>query len=383
MRTHHPQPVFQVPRAVGRTEGDLTAKGADYAEQLHLFREVLTRPAKLQLLAMMALSDPKHLDKPSTAKIADIADTMGYERRDRADGKRSYAPDLYQRIEEVGMRLRRREVELLVREYHRVRDGRPKGTYRRVPRTSLISMTVLQEFGFYYEDEDGQPVQFDQLPSTEQDHLIAVEPKPTKSAAGSQADAASGLLKYDAIDGGQPIWAIPMLDDQGRIIRNVDGSPRRRPANGLTWRWSSRFADLARNQGTAWWISLDGVQILQKYLSKPITFDLIWISLFHRSGLIEFGRDKLVEHLGIKGTRNVSRVNDAIAGAFNDLLAEGIIDQLPTIREQGYYQPTKKTNRPRRVGMVYQWRLGKRWSSPGDVIDVSPSTPEGQKDGGT
>ena len=238
MKAQHPHPVFRVPLAVGRTESDLTAKGDDYAEQLHLFRDVLSRPAKIQVLAMMALSNPATLDKPSAARIADIADAMGYDRDEHADGKRRFSTDLYQRIEEVGMRLRRREVELLVREHVKtIRDGRKDGGTRRQYRTALVSMTVLQEFGFYYEDDDGQPMNLAELPTTDQDTLINVLPKPKKTAPkGQTATPPTGLakLKYDALDGGQPIWAIPMLDDAGRIIRNADGSARRRPANSMS-----------------------------------------------------------------------------------------------------------------------------------------------------
>ena len=370
MKAHHPRPVFRIPLAIGRSESDLTAKGADYAEQLHLFRDVLSRPAKIQVLAMMALSNPAALDKPSAARIADIADAMGYERDELPTGKRVFHRDLYQRIEEVGMRLRRREVELLVREHVRtVRDGRKTGATRRQYRTALVSMTVLQEFGFYYEDDDGQPMNLDALSASDQVALINVQAKAKKAATRP------GLLKYDAVDGGQPIWAIPMLDDAGAVIRNADGTPRRRPANGLTWRWSSRFADLTRDQDTSWRMWLDAVAVLRQYLTKPVTFDLIWYSLFHKEGNIEISHDKLVDHLGIKGTGNRARVEAAIASAFDNLLTEGIIDQLPTVRDAGYYQPTKKTNRPRRVGKVYQWRVAKRWSTPSSVIDVTPTPP--------
>lgn len=380
MKAHHPHPVFRVPLAIGRTESDLTAmiaKGADHAEQLHLFRQVLTLPAKIQVLAMMALSNPDALDQLSYARIADIADAMGYERDELPTGKRVFSRDLYQRIEEVGMRLRRQEVELLVREDAGVVvDGRKGGAVRRKYRTGIVSMSLLQEFGFNYEDDDGQPMNLDDLPAVDQDALINVQPK----SGGTE------LLQYDAVDNGKPIWAIPLLDEHGNIIRNKDGTARRRPASGIWWRWSTRFANLTRDRATSWRIYLDAIPILQKHLRKPVTFNLIWLTLFHREGLIEIGHDKLVDHLGIVGVRNRARVDAAIASAFDDMLADGIIDKPPTVRDPGYYQPTKKTNRPRRVGKVYQWRIGKRWSTRPDVIDLDAvkaddGKPEDAKDG--
>jgi hypothetical protein len=40
------------------------------SKQLDLFRETLTRPAKVQMLAMLGLSDPKRLDTPQDAEVA-------------------------------------------------------------------------------------------------------------------------------------------------------------------------------------------------------------------------------------------------------------------------------------------------------------------------
>jgi hypothetical protein len=76
MSTPHTVLVDDVPRAIGRSEGDMIAHG--HGEQLELFRETLTRPAKLQLIAMMGLSEPKRLDRSQYAKVADILRAMGY-----------------------------------------------------------------------------------------------------------------------------------------------------------------------------------------------------------------------------------------------------------------------------------------------------------------
>lgn len=380
MKAHHPRTSFRVATALGRTDSDMTAmiaKGEARPEQLHLFRQVLTLPAKIQVLAMMALSDPDALDQVSSARIADIADAMGYERDELPSGKRVFSRDLYKRIEDVGMQLRRREVELLVREDAGVvPDGRKDGATRRKYKTSLVSMSLLQEFGFYYEDDDGHPLNLNDKSAVEKEDLINVLPKAAKTE----------LLKYDAVDDGKPIWAIPLVDEHGNIVRNKDGTARRRPAGGISWRWSTRFANMTRDRATSWRVYLDAIPVLKKYLTKPVTFNLIWLTLFHTEGLIEISYSKLVDHLGIVSQRNRARVDAAIASAFDDMLADGIIDKPMTIRESRYYKPTKKTNRPRRVGEVYQWRIGKRWSTRPDVIDLEAvqtddGKPEEQKDG--
>lgn len=345
---------FVIPRTLGRSEADMTAK--DLTEQLDLFRQVLDRSAKLQVLAMMALSNQTALDGQQVAKIADIAKAMGYDQRIRAtDGKAAFDTELYRQIEEIGLRLRRHEIEFVIREpAGTMRDGRKKGATRQKYRTSLVSLSVLQEFGFYYEDEEGQPIDLESLARGEKDQLI----------------------KVDATDGQKPIWAIPIFDDQGKTVRNQDGSIRRRPANGVTWRWSSRFADLTKDKTTSWIVWLEAVKILRKYLSKPVTFDLIYYTLFHKIGPIKIGHDKLVAHLGIKGVRNVTRVEKALAGAFQDMLDEEIIDQLPALQMESCYQPTQKTQRARRKGKVYQWRAARCWSKGPQIIDIPPGNLE-------
>ena len=79
-------------------------------EQLDLFRKALTRRGKVQVLAMLALSDPKRLDNAQEAKIADIARTMGYNPYVRSDGKEAFQPWVYDSIEETGMHLRQNDL---------------------------------------------------------------------------------------------------------------------------------------------------------------------------------------------------------------------------------------------------------------------------------
>lgn len=332
---------------MGRTEADMTVR--DKAEQLELFREILTRQAKVQVLAMLALSNPKRLDNPSEAKIADIAEAMGYERSLNSDGKLAFSPFIYQSIEETGLKLRRRNFEVFVR----IPDGQTKDG-RRKYKGVFVDLSILQEFGFVYEDEEGKPVNLDEIPKED-------------------------LIEYEAMSG-KPLYAIPMLDDKRRIIRNKDGKPRRKLANGVTWTFASRFARYAENRETAWVFFKEAVAILRRYLTKPASFDLMFMTLFWKhDSLIEMGYDKMVGHLGIKSKDN-QQVRTAIDAAFQDALGEGIIDKPVTIREPGYYQPTKK-GKPRRSDMVFQWQRARKWKVGKDMIEIAPDDAEGLKAG--
>jgi len=319
---------FLVPRPLGRTEADLVARG--YGKQLDLFRETLTPPAFVQVLAMLALSDPKQLDRGTIARVADIARTMGYEPDKRANGKTAFPSWIYEIIEETGLRLRRKRFPLYIREPagHR-RDGRRK--YRE----GMIELSILQEFGFYYEDEEGRPINLDEIPKED-------------------------LVKYESAEG-PPLYAIPMKDGKGRFIKNKDGSIRRRQANAVGWRWNSRFAELTKNMETAWVFYLEAVEILRRYLHHPAAFNLMKLTLFWKGdALIEVGHERLIAHLDILG-KDRKQVNRAIDAAFQAAYDEGIIDKPVQVRPAGYYKPTKKTGKERRKGMVYQWRRAGRW----------------------
>ena len=340
---------FLVPRFMGRSEADMTARG--HAEQLELFRETLTRPGKIQVLAMLALSDPKRLDHPNDAKIADIAGAMGYERSLNTDGKMAFAPFIYQSIEETGLKLRRKSFEVFVRDpAGHTKDGRRK--YKE----GLVELSILQEFGFRYEDEEGKPINLDEIPKEK-------------------------LIEYEALSG-HPLYAIPMTDDKGRFILNKDGTPRRKLANGVTWTFASRFARLAQNRETAWIFYKEAVAILRRYLTKPASFDLMFMTLFWKhDNLIEMGYDKLVGHLGIK-SKDSKQVQAAIDAAFQDALTEGIISKDVTVRPPGYYKPTKK-GKPRRNDMVYQWQRSAKWKVGKDLIEISADKLEPYNDGKT
>jgi len=315
---------WTTPPTLVRSDGYLTQHGTD--RQLDLFREILTPQAMLQVLIMLGLSDPKHLDRPQYAKIADILRGLGYDQTERADGKMVFAPWMYEAVKENGLRLRRRPITFAVREEAR---GRRKG------KTSIVELAVFQEFGFSYEDKEGQPIDLDELPKDQ-------------------------LIKYE--DGSKvALYAIPVTDEDGNIVYNKDGTPRRRVANGVTWSFASRLARLATDRGTSWVFYLEAGEILRRYQAKPATFDLIFKTLFWTgTGLIEVGHDKLVEHLGIK-SKDGRQVQAAINAAFADMLAEGIIDKPVTVRPRGYYKPTKKTRRARRKDKVYQWRPAARF----------------------
>lgn len=343
MKSKHPPASFLVPRAIGRSEGDMVALG--HGEQLELFREALTRPAKVQIIAMMGLSDPKRLDRTQSAKVADILRAMGYEPDTRADGKVAFPTWMYEAVEDTGLKLRRKSFPVFIREPAGfTKDGRRKW------KVGLVDLSILQDFGFYYEDEEGQPIDLDEIPKDK-------------------------LIKYEAITG-KALYAIPMTDDHGAVIKNKDGTPRRRMANGVTWTFSSKIARLAEDRQTAWVFYRDAVAILRRYLTKPATFDLIFKTLFWTgSGLIEMSHDKLVAHLGIKA-KDRRQVEAAIAAAFADALNEGIIDKPVTVRPSGYYQPTPKTNRPRRVDQVYQWKRAAKWQPAGNLIAVADDSLE-------
>lgn len=315
---------FLVPRWVGRSEADMVARRM--GEQLYLFKEVLTPPAKVQVLAMLALSDPKQMDRPASAKVADIARTMGHE--PIKDG--SFSGHVYEAIEETGMKFRRKTFDVFVREFTgKTKDGRRK--YR----AGIVNLSILQEFGFMYEDDEGQPIDLDKKPKDE-------------------------LVVYESVEG-PPLYAIPMLDDKGRIQKNKNGTIRRRQANAVTWRWSSRFSEFTQDKATAWVFYTEAIGILRRYLHHPAAFNLMFLTLFWKGdGLIEMGHEKLIAHLDIRG-KDQNQVNRAIDAAFRGAFDEGIIDKPVTIRPAKYYKPTKKTGRRRRVGMVYQWRRAARW----------------------
>jgi len=190
------------------------------------------------------------------------------------------------------------------------------------------------------------------------------------------------LIQYQSFaEKGAPLYAIPMTDSRGHFLLNKDGTKRRRPANGVTWTFSSRFAKDSQNKETAWVFYLDAVAILSRYLSKPATFDLMWTTLFHKEApFIEWGHDKLVRLFNIR-SKDAKQVQAAIDAAFADLLREGIIDKPVAIKPPGYYGPTPKTGRPRRKDRVYQWQRAARWTPGRGLIvvetdDLEASFPE-------
>lgn len=350
MKSKQAAPSVLVPRFIGRSEGDMVSEGK--WEQLDLFRETLTRPAKLQVIAMLALANPKHLDQSQEAKVADIARAMGYEPTVRADGKAAFPSWIYEAIEGTGMKLRRRSFDVFIRKPEgQTKDGRRKW------KGKLVNLSILQEFGFYYEDEEGQPIDLKAIPKDD-------------------------LIKYEAVQGG-PLFAIPALDANGKMIKNKDGSVRRKLANGISWRFASYFADLAKNRETSWVIYREQISILRRYLSKPASFDLIFKTLFWTGAMpIEMGHEALVVHLNIR-SKDRKQVQKAIDEASASMLAEGIIDKPVIVREAGYYKPTPKTGRRRRVGKVYQWTRAAKWDPGRKLIAIDMAGMEGYNEGKT
>jgi len=341
------------------------------------FRATLTPRIRLQIYVMMGLSDPKHLDRTQSAKVADILRAMGYEPSLRADGHAVFPPWMYDAVIDIGLKLYRMEIPLFIREkatVAKVGHG-PKGkpVFKRIPgKAGLLFTRILAECGFYYEDEEGQPIDLDEIPKDKLIKYEAMIPTPPDK------DGKSVMAK------GRPVYAIPMTDDQGNVIKNNDGTPRRRMANGIWWDWQSRIRRLTEDRPTSWVFYRDAVAILRRYLKKPASFVVIEKTLFWKgkSPLIEMSYDKLVAHLGIKA-KDRRQVEAAIAAAFADALTEGIIDKPVTIRPSGYYQPTPKTNRPRRVDQVYQWKRAAKWQPAGSLPSVADDNQEANSEGKT
>jgi hypothetical protein len=205
-----------------------------------------------------------------------------------------------------------------------------------------------------YADEEGNPINLHEIPKEK-------------------------LIEYQAASG-KPLYAIPMTDDNGRFIKNKDGTIRRRMANGVTWAFASRFARLAENRETAWIFYKEAVEILRRYLTKPASFDLMFMTLFWKhDNLIEMNRDKLIRHLNIK-SKDSKQVQTAIDAAFLDAMTEGIISKPATVRAPGYYQPTKK-GKPRRNDMVYQWQRASKWKVVKNLIEISADKLEPYNEG--
>lgn len=349
MKSKIGQNQFIVPRTVGRSQSDFVAgirKGEDYGEQLELFRDILKPQARLQVYAMMSLADPKRLDKRIEARIADIARAMGYQ--PTASGQ--IAGQVFRDIEDVGIKLRRKEIALFYR--------KPAGQYsdgRRKYKTGIMNLSILQSFGFYYEDEEGKPIDLEGMAEKE-------------------------LIKYEAVDGGPPLYAIPMIDENGKPMMNKDDkSVRRKRANGVLWRFNSELAEMAMHKETAWIMFADALKILVKYVSQPSAFNLIEKTLFWKgNSLIEVGHEKLVNHLGI-ASKDQGQVERAIDAAFKAAYDEGIIETPVIIRPLGYYKPTEKTGKERRKGMCYQWRPAKRWRIGKDLPSIQTAGENDEK----
>lgn len=328
-----------MPLTLGRSEGDLTKR--NQTAELELFRETLNRPAKVQVLAMLGLSDPKRLDRPQEAKISDIARAMGYQPYKRPDGQRAFQPWVYRAIEDTGLKLRRKPFAVFIRE--------PTGLARKGKRkydARMVELAILQEFGFVYEDKKGKPINLDAIPK---DKLIDC-----------------------GADSRTPLYPIPMTDAKGCFIYNRDGTIRRRLANGVTWTFASRFARLAQERETSWVFYREAVNILRKYLSKPASFDLLWMTLFWKKApIIEMRYSALVRHLNFRN-KNQSQVRVAINSAFKDAFDEGILAEHVKIRPLLTHKPNDKAGKLQREEQVFQWQRAAKWEPGTRMIEVQP-----------
>jgi len=335
MKSKQARESFQFPPAIGAGEAIMLAHGT--TERLDLFREALTPYGKMEVLVLMAMSDPNHLDRPQSARVADIAREMGY----KLTKNEQAAGSVYENIIEAGWKLKTKNFDVL----DWIPAGKRADGYRKSHR-AVITMSILQEFGRYYEDDEGQPVDRDERPRTD----VQVIDRPFREYDKKKADKDLPPM---------PVYMIPMMDDKGNALKDRKGNIRFHRANGISWVWSNRFQKMAMDPDQSWIIYSNIIPILRRQLQRPAAFNLIWMTLFYRSRFIEMSHERLVAHLNIR-SKDPVQVQRAVDAAFQAAFDEGIIDSLPTIKERGYYKPTKKTGRPRRVGKVYQWRKGGR-----------------------
>jgi len=357
MKTRTPQEIVRVPLVIGRAEGDMIS-GVGYEQQLDLFREVLDHQTKVLTLALMALTPEKYIDYEQEAGISKIAETMGFTRSKNQDGWNAFHPEIYQQITTNLLKLRRQDIELPIREFVSVKDGRTPGGTRTISRIKMTNTSLLQSFSFIYDDDKNLAA------------LTASERQELKAFA------------YPS-EGGPAVWALPELDNTGNVIRNKDGTPRRRRADAVAWRFSAVVAELVKDKRMSWLVRLEDIQTINSYQSDPMTFELMWKTLFHAGNIIEYSHDKLVKHLGVDTDRNHNRarIEAAVMRAFDNLLKEGFIDKPVTIKEPGHW-PSTKSGRPRRAGKTYQWSIAKnrRAIQDGteyDVIDPPPDPDRG------
>lgn len=201
----------------------------DSLPKLNLFLKTLTPKARLLLLAMIALSNLKKLDQPTTARIAEIARTMGY----KPDKSGKFSDCLYEGIIKTVWCLKVKCIDIFIREPAGKRtDGRHK--YR----TGIITLSILQEFQAYYE-EDGQPINNDKFGWSKKYYNEYHLRKPL-------------------------LHMIPMTDEKGNILKARDGSIRLRRATEILWRFDSRFVELAKDKETTWVVLSDAIKIFHK-----------------------------------------------------------------------------------------------------------------------
>ena len=330
MKSKNARQSFIFPPVIGAQEAIMLEYGT--TERVDLFREALTPYGKMEVLVLMAMSDPNHLDRPQSARVADIAREMGYELG--PDGK--FAGSIFENIINTGWKLKTKNFDIL----DWVPAGKRADGYSK-SRRAVITMSILQEFGRFYEDDEGQLVDPEEMPKTAVQVASKVVDKKDKDLPT------------------MPIYMIPMMDEKGIIQLDRRGKVRLHRANGISWHWSNRFQKMALDPDQKWIVYSDIIPILRRQLKQPAAFNLIWYILFHRGKRWEIGHKRLVDQLNIRG-KDEGQVQKAIDSAFQIAFNEGIIDHLPSVREAKHHKPTQKTGRPRRVGKYYTIQKGGR-----------------------
>jgi hypothetical protein len=337
MKDRRPQTSYLVPDFIGRNETYMVSRllSPEVAERLANYRKVMTRTSKILILALLSLSNSKFLAASQQARIATIARVMGYREKKQA----SFPPWIYDQILEAGRNLLR-SFEVYHWEQVAAKGKKAKDNKKKLNLSIKKSISILKDFGFLYKENGVSPLDLKKMPSN------------SRIQIGGDTEA--------------PLYALPVVDEKGEPVKGKDGNLRRRKATGLTWRWSAFFVERALDRAMSWPFHLEEPTILRKYINRPVSYNLIFLTLFWRSHFIQIGQEKLIRHLNIK-TKDIKQAEKAITAAFVDALAEGILDKPVTVKdaqEYGGIEPGRRQEKQK----VYQWELAAKWKAKRKII---------------
>lgn len=376
MKSKTPLSSFTFPAPPGITEGELARRysyaaipGPDATEEekkkllaikrehlsrLNHFREEMTPLRFVTTMALFAFTDPHNAEQIQEARFSDIARAM----YNPAKGGK-FSGSVIEQIEESVIRLYRMDVPF----FYRVKAGtrtvhyinkKGKNVFYQKPVYNLRFMITrpIQSFGPIYEDEEGKRVDI-----SEDMNLQA-----------HKGFEKSSLIKYESIgkdeegkDKPEPtFYALAATDRNGNIIKNKDGTPRRERLDGIFFRWGTDFLKWRMPGPNRWIIYKDLLPVLTEFIPNPSLFKLAIKTIFYETTKIKYGRDKLINELGIKSKDN-KRIDKDLEDYFKKLKAKGIIDSDVEITEDGQNITPSKTGRPRRNAIVYRWEKGNKY----------------------